>query len=137
MNVQLKPTARQADTLPTGWMTATKNWGLWPYTERALRESYYADGFPIADQQYALTGLQRFAQAWSAEHAHREIEQIYLDQACAHEVLFHHFRSRLFRRPCAALSTCWQAIVCERPERVLDRHARATIRAKNKAAKGK
>lgn len=126
---------RKADVVGRGWMQDVTGWKEWPDTFKALSTSYYATGFPQADQQYAIAGLTRFRLAWIEEHGFRNIPQAYLDQAAAHEVNYHAYRGRLFKRPCAALSTCWTAIVCERPERVIDRHGRAIETARRKAKK--
>lgn len=128
MSKEAATATRICDALPTGWREVPGDWRLWPETFRALVECYYCEHFPAADQAYALSGLQQFGTAWNIEHGHKEIEQIYLDQATAHEVRYHANRGRLFRRPCAALSTCWRALICERPERVLDRSARGKAR---------
>lgn len=130
-------TGRKSDTQPLGWMGALGDWKLWPETLKALSSTYYATKFPVADRQYALAGLTRFKMEWESEHGFRNIPQVYVDAAAAHEVNYHAYRGRLFKRPCAALSTCWLAIICERPERIIDRYARAAarqIRVEEKAA---
>lgn len=128
---------RICDALPKGWHEIKGDWRKWPQTFRALTECYYVDRFPSADQAYSLEGLSQFQRSWQIEHGHREIAHEHLDQATAHEVRFHANRGRLFRRPCAALSTCWRAIISERPERVLDRAARAAARPQEKATASK
>lgn len=126
---------RICDDVRRGWSEVHGDWRRWPHTYRALRETYYPIAMSSADQGYALEGLRQYEVAWQAEHGHSEVCQSHLDAAAGHEVRYHANRGRLFRRPVAALSTCWRAIICERPERVLDRATRAHARAshKNKA----
>lgn len=119
---------RICDDIRRGWNEVKGDWKRWPHTFQALTDCYYVQRFPLADQAYSLEGLLQFERSWQTEHGHKEIAHTHLDQACAHEVRFHANRGRLFRRPCAALATCWRAIICERPERVLDRAARAAAR---------
>ena len=124
---------RQCDQARRGWRETAGDWKLWPATYAALTECYYVETFRQTDQAYCLAGLQQFRTAWQAEHGHRETPQKYLDQATAHEVRYHANRGRLFRRPAAALSTCWRAIICERPERVFDRQIRAELKERRDA----
>jgi len=99
-------------------------WTGWEQTRAALSQTYYAQGFPPSEQQYALAALVRFATTWQDIHGVGRVPLVCLDAAAANEVWYHHMRAREFRRPCAALGACWCAIVSERPERVFDRHAR-------------
>lgn len=99
-------------------------WNAWPATLKELTLSYYNTGFPAADAGYALAGLARYAELWQEQHGHRGIPQCILDEAAAAEVRYHHYRGREFRRPCAALSACWTAIICDRPERIFQRWER-------------
>lgn len=107
-------------------------WNAWPATFKELSLSYYRRGFPPADQQYALAGLARYAQLWNDQHGHKEIPPMILDEAAAAEVRYHHYRGREFRRPCAALSACWTAIICDRPERIFTRWERMQSAQKRK-----
>jgi hypothetical protein len=124
---------RMCDDVRAGWKDVHGDWKEWGMTYRALTETYYKGRFAAADSAYCLAGLQQFQTAWMMDHGHKDIAQEFLDAACAHEVRYHASRGRIFRRPCAALSTCWRAIVNERPERVTDRAARKTEYARRKA----
>lgn len=126
---------RMCDNVRKGWTECPKDWARWRATYAALSDTYYADSFSQADQAYALEGLLQYEATWQREHGHKCIEQRWLDEAAAHEVRYHATRGRIFRRACAALSTCWRAIAVERPERVIDRSDRAIAYAKKKAAK--
>lgn len=117
---------------PSTAAAAGSLWRKWPETQKALLDTYYRTAFSPADQAYALAGLQRVGEMWEDLHGQKNVPHQFLDAACAHEVWYHHYRAREFRRPCAALSACWSAIISERPERVFDRWTRAQLKADRK-----
>ena len=126
----LPPVRTLPDEVGKGYKTTTPAWSNWPATHQALSTTYYLAWFPEADQLYALAGLQMMADTFAQEHGGKEVAQEHIDAAAAHEVRYHALRARQWRRPCAALATCWLNIVLERPERILDRHERAHKRLK-------
>lgn len=112
---------------------------LWPRTFAALQMTYYpGDAWTQTtekgqnDAGYVLQGLARAASAAIHHHGHKGVSKESFDYAAANEVFYQHGRGSLFRRPCAALSACWQALVTERPEKLYnavsrERRNRATI----------
>lgn len=126
---------RMCDAVRKGWNEVPQNWMHWRSTYAALADTYYREKFSHADQGYALEGLLQFELVWQREHGHKMVDQRWLDEACAHEVRYHAQRGRQFRKPVAALSTCWRALAIERPERITDRATRATEYEKKKSAK--
>ena len=126
----LPPVRKLPDEVGKGYRTASPTWANWTATHQALSTTYYLAHFPEADQLYALAALQMMWDTFQAEHAGKEVAQEHVDAAAAHEVRYHALRARTWRRPCAALATCWLNLVLERPERILDRHERASKRLK-------
>lgn len=119
------------DTIGKGYRAAHADWRLWPATHRALCETYYLTSFPEADQQYMLAGLQQYHTAFESDYSEQLVDLAHLDAAAAHEIRYQALRGRVFRRACAALSTCILNVALERPERILDRHARGKKIGKN------
>jgi hypothetical protein len=105
------------------------NWRGWPAVQKALSQTYCREEFSQDEQRYALACCARFAFEWNLRHEARGIPLVILDEAAANEVWYHWLRSTQFRRPCAALGMCWLNLVTERPERILDRYARAMKKA--------
>lgn len=128
LETEVEKQGRPCDTKQAGWLQIGGSWEIWPETFKALSLTYYAMSFPVADRQYCLAGLVRFAAEWQIEHGFRNIPQRFLDLAAAKEVNYHAYRGRQFKRAAAALSTCWIAMISERPERIIDPHARALAR---------
>lgn len=101
-------------------------WRNWTRTKRALERTYFADRtLPSA---YLLCGLQEMYERCGDIIASKGIGFDSIDRAAANEVWYHHTRGRTFRRPEAALYACWQKLVQERPEKLLE-PARTTTRA--------
>lgn len=123
---RLPPVRTLPDSIGKGYRTVNSPWSKWPLTEKALCQTYYLGSFCHADQEYCLAGLLQYSQAFAAEHEGPGDDQAHLDAAAAHEVRYHALRGRTWRRPAAALTTCWLNLVLERPERILDRRERAT-----------
>jgi len=106
------------------WAWALRAWGQ---TVSALRDTYYRAGVADAtglnlgqDGPYLLAGLSHMRQLWERDNAHRHTPQAVLDSVAASEVRYLYRRGKSFRRPAAALWTCWGNLVLERPERVLE-----------------
>lgn len=97
----------------------------WPRVFAALCQTYYESspwGITTTSGQndagYVLQGLDRYERAAMELHGHKGLTRQSLDLAAARETYYHSARGSTFRRPCAALSACWAALVTERPEKL-------------------
>jgi len=97
----------------------------WPKTCAQLECSYWlgcdagvSRDHKYNDAGYVLWGLRRMAAAVGATHGAHDYTRVEIDDAAAFETRYHWERGSKFRRPAAALTACWAALVVERPERL-------------------
>jgi hypothetical protein len=97
----------------------------WPRTCKELECTFWlgADAGVSRDHKfndcgYVLWGLRRMEAAVSSQHGAHEYTRAEVDRAAAGEVRYHWTKGTQFRRPAAALTACWAALVRERPEKL-------------------